>query len=85
MVHNKRKWNFLSGSSGYIFPDDINKYDKTKWGKDIEKIKFTLSHFNYNLLTKEELERTLDFKVNIASNLIDGKPSVFDCFFHWED
>lgn len=76
---------FASGSSGYISPTDINKYDTAKWNNDIEKIKFTLSHFKYNLLTKEELEKSLDFEINIASNLIDGKPRVFDCFFHWED
>jgi|GEM_PF-3760475 len=65
---------FASVSSGHIFPNDIDKYDKAVWEKDIEKIKFTLSHFGYNLLTKEELEKPLDFNVNIASNLIDGKP-----------
>jgi hypothetical protein len=76
---------FVSGSSGFIFPDDIDKYDKIKWDSDIEKIKLTLSYFNYNLLTKEELEKTVDLEINIASNLINGSPRVFDCFFHWED
>jgi len=76
---------FLSGSSGYIFPNDIHNYDTEKWNNEIEKIKLILSHFHYNLLTKEALEKTLDFEINIASNLIDGKPKVFDCFFHWED
>ncbi len=75
----------ISGFTGYIFPEHINKYDKTKWDRDIEKIKYTLNHFNYNLLTEQELKKQIDFEIEIAGNLIQGKPRVFDCFFHWED
>jgi hypothetical protein len=68
-----------------FFPEDIDKYDKAVWDNDIEKIKLQMSDAGYNLLTKEELERPLDFKVTIAGDLINGKPRVFDCFFHWDD
>lgn len=76
---------FVSGWSGYIIPNEVNNYDKTKWDNDIEKIKFILGDFNYNLLTQSEIENILDFEISIASNFINGKPRVFDCFFHWED
>lgn len=77
--------NFSGRSSGFIHPDAINRYNKEIWEDDLNKIKLTLSDFNYNLLTKEELEKTLDFEISLESNLMDGAPKVFDCFFHWED
>ncbi|MCA0428854.1 MAG: hypothetical protein LCH37_15565 [Bacteroidetes bacterium] len=75
----------VSGSSGFLFPEDNNAYDTTKWETDMERIKFTLNQFNYQLLKQDELETPLDFDLTLASNFITGKPRVFDCFFHWND
>ena len=90
MIHSEDFLRKLANKkvTGDFYPfdtDDIDKYDKAKWNSIIEEIKITLSLFNYNLLSKEELEKALDFNANIASNLINGQPRVFDCFFHWED
>jgi hypothetical protein len=76
---------FISSSGGFLFPEDHNKYDASIWATDIEKIKLVIENAGYQLLTRKELEAPLDFELSIRSNLVDGKPRVFDCFFHWDD
>ncbi|MBF7091205.1 hypothetical protein IUY40_06605 [Flavobacterium sp. ALJ2] len=76
---------FKSGSTGFLRPHSIDNIDTQLWTNDIEKIKLVMSDFGYYLLTRQEVEDPIDFKVNMASNLIEKPTKVFDCFFHWED
>jgi hypothetical protein len=76
---------FSSSSGGFLFPEDHNKYDASIWATDIEKIKSTMEDAGYQLLTRKQLEAPLDFDLRLSSNLVFGKPRVFDCFFHWDD
>ncbi len=76
---------FRSGSSGFLSPKSIADYDAAVWERDLGKIKAVLDTYGYSLLTQAEVEKELDFKVALRSNLLDGAPTVFDCFFHWED
>ncbi len=76
---------YQGGSSNFLMPESINKYNKPLWKTEIEQITRLFEEFRYGLLTKKEVEQSLDFEVKIKSNLGEQPYTVFDCFFHWED
>ncbi len=83
--NNYTNGEYSGGSNNFLTPDSINRYNKTLWSDDVEHITRLFEEFRYSLLTKKEVEQTLDFKVKITSNLGEEPYTVFDCFFHWED
>ncbi len=83
--NNYTNGEYSGGSNNFLTPDSINRYNKTLWNDDIEYITRLFEEFRYALLTKKEVEQTLDFEVKITSNLGEKPYTVFDCFFHWED
>jgi hypothetical protein len=76
---------FMGGSSNFLMPDSIKKYNKDLWETEIEQITRLFEEFRYTLLTQKEVEKPLDFEVKIVSNLGEKPYTVFDCLFHWED
>jgi hypothetical protein len=76
---------YQSGSSNFLMPDSIKKYNKALWETEIEQITRLFEEFRYTLLTQKEVEKQLDFEVKIVSNLGEKPYTVFDCLFHWED
>jgi hypothetical protein len=76
---------YQSGSSNFLMPDSIKKYNKDLWETEIEQITRLFEEYRYALLTQKEVEKQLDFEVKIASNLGEKPYTVFDCLFHWED
>ena len=82
---SKDNGNYIGGSSGFLRPENIDKVDTEIWSAEIEKIKTVFNQFKYRLLTKEELEKQVDFDVSVRTILADKPYEVFDFFFHWED
>ena len=76
---------YIGGGGNFLTPDSINEYNKSLWATEVEQITRLFEEFRYALLTKKEVEQTLDFEVKITSNLGEKPYTVFDCFFHWED
>ncbi len=76
---------FTGGSSNFVTPESISKYNKSLWDKEIEQITALFDEYRYRLLTEKEVEKGLWFDVDITTNLGEKPYTVFDCFFHWED
>jgi hypothetical protein len=76
---------YQSGSSNFLMPDSIKKYNKDLWETEIEQITRLFEEYRYALLTQKEVEKQLDFEVKIERNLGEKPYTVFDCLFHWED
>jgi hypothetical protein len=74
-----------SGGTNFLSPDSIEQYNRTLWDKEIVQIIQLFDEYQYRLLSKEELEKTLTFKTKITTNFAEKHYTVFDCFFHWED
>lgn len=75
----------IGGSAGFVSPESIDEIDYEIWKDDINRINQTLSEFRYQLLTKEEVEKSLWFAIEIPTILSDKPYRIFDCFFYWED
>jgi hypothetical protein len=76
---------YVGGSSGYLRPESIDQVDNELWSIEIEKAKAVFDQFRYRLLTKEEVEKQVNFDTTIRTVLADKPYDVFDFFFHWED
>ena len=73
------------GSGGFLSAESFNEIDQTFWHTEIRDIKKTFDEFRYNLLTEQELNKTLWFDIKIPTILASKPFQVFDCFFYWED
>ena len=80
---NNDKWH--SGGSHYIEPEDIGSLPNTSWNLELIDIKNILNQYGITSLTREELDKKLEFEIKIPTILSDPPFRVFDCFFYWED
>jgi hypothetical protein len=74
---------FHSASNQFLSPQDWDNIDWSIWQHEFNQIVDKMKLFQYQLLEQSELIKPVEIK--ISSNLLDGKPKAFDCFFHWED
>lgn len=79
--NNKRH----SGSSHYLEPENIGTIPTIDWDNELIEIKNILNQYGIRVLTREELDKKLEFEINIPTILADRPFRVFDCFFYWED
>ncbi|MCB0503351.1 MAG: hypothetical protein KDD32_11760 [Bacteroidetes bacterium] len=80
---NKDKWH--SSGSHFIKPEDIGTLPIVDWYTELNEIKNTLNQYGIILLTREELDKKLEFEIKIPTILSDPPFKVFDCLFYWED
>ena len=80
---NKDKWQ--SGGSHYIEPEDIGTTPESDWNNELIEIKNILNQYGITILTEKELDKKLEFEINIPTILSDPPYRVFDCLFYWED
>lgn len=74
---------FHSASNQFLSPQDWDKINWSTWQHEFNQIVDKMKQFQYQLLEQSELIKPVEIK--ISSNLLDGNPKIFDCFFHWED
>ena len=91
-VYAKGTWNktfkndkWQSGVSHYIEPKDIGTKPKVDWDSELTVIQNILNQYGISFLTKEELDKKLEFELSIPTILSDPPFRVFDCLFYWED
>ncbi len=82
-TYNQEEWD--SGSSHYIESSEVGTLPNSDWQTQLIEIKNRLNEASITVLTKEELDRKLDFDIQIPTILSDPPYQVFDCFFHWTD
>lgn len=80
---NKDKWH--SGSSHFIDPGNIGSLPNLNWKTELIEIKNILNQYKITLLTREELDKKIEFEINIHTILSDPPYKVFDCLFYWVD
>jgi hypothetical protein len=75
----------VSGSSGFLRPENISYVDNELWGGHLKKIKSVFDEYRYRLLTEEELEKQVDWDIQLKTVLGEKPYEVFNFLFHWED
>ena len=73
-----------NGHLSYI--EDVGSLPSNNWTQTILELTNILNIYSIGLLTREELNVKLDFKIQIPT--VFTRPSaytVYDCFFYWED
>lgn len=74
------------GSFEFLTPRLIGTLPTGEW-EDIENgIKKHLNYYQFEILSKEDLEEPLNFNISIPTVINeDNSYKIFDCFFFWED
>ena len=77
------KW--ILGGSHYIEPEEIGSKPKVNWEMEWTEIENILNQYGITILTREELDKKLDFDIRIPTILTEPPFRIFDCLFYWED
>jgi hypothetical protein len=76
---------YKGGGGSFLTSRSIREFNKPLWENDVMRIVALFTEFGYELLSENEVEKSLWFDTKIETNLSDAPFTVFDCFFHWED
>lgn len=77
------KWH--SACSHFIEPENIGTTPNYEWDGELFEITKIIEQFGITCLTKEVLDKFIDFEIMIPTILTDPPYRVFDCLFYWAD